>query len=193
MSTPAQAPAIPALKRKRLIQVALLAWFAMIGFDLLMNAGLLAHFYNWQLPGFLPPMKMFLYIPLGYAAFLLHAILILWLMVRMNVRGGRAGAIFGGTFGVLVGVAGFLGQMSIFAFPLTMLLCWAVFHMLSFILLGAVIGSGLAATRLRSLTRRVVALFLICLIVSIVMQNLGLVPAQRIPRGRVGIGWDPNR
>jgi hypothetical protein len=193
MSAPAQTTVTSPPTGKRLIQLTALAWFAYIGFDLLMNAGVLAQFYNWQLPGFLPPMKMFQYIPLGYAAFLLHSILLVWLMVRIRTYGARAGAVFGAKFGALIAVAGFLGQMSIFTFPAGMLFCWAVFHALTFTLVGAVIGSGLAAPRLRALTLRVIALFLICGVVSVVMQNLGLVPAVNQHGGRVRIGWQPNR
>ena len=180
MSTPIQIPAVPIATRKRLIQVTLITWLAVVGYDLLMNAGLMAPFNNWQLPGFLSPVKMFQYIPLGYAAFLLYVILLLWLMLRSQVSGARAGTAFGLTFGILVGGAGFLGQMSIFAFPVRMLFCWAVFYALLFTLAGAVIGSGLAAARLRPLVYRVLVLVMICLVVSIVMQNLGLVPAARL-------------
>ena len=53
------AEAIPS--RKRLLQVAALVWFAVIGIDLLLNAGLLARFYHWEQPGLLPPIRMFQY------------------------------------------------------------------------------------------------------------------------------------
>jgi len=65
-----------------------------------------------------------------------------------------------------------------------MLFCWAVFSVLMFALAGAVIGSGLVATRLRPLVYRVLALVLFCIIVSVIMQNLGLVPAQTM--GHIG-------
>lgn len=193
MSPPAPVPAIPTTTQKRLIQLTLIAWLAVVGFDLLMNAGLMAPFNNWQLPGFLPAAKMFQYIPLGYAAFLLNVILLLWLMLRSHVSGARAGAAFGLMFGILMGGSGFLGQMSIFAFPVRMLSCWAVFNTLLFALAGAVIGSGIAAARLRPLVYRVLALVLICIVVSLVMQNLGFVPAQTIQGGRIGNGSESNR
>jgi hypothetical protein len=193
MSTQAQTnfPSTPT--RKRLIQVTLLAWVAVIGFDFLMNAGLLAPFYKWELPGFLPPLKMFQYIPLGYAAFLLWSVVVVWLVVRLHAYGARAGAIFGAKLGGLLSGAAFLGWLSIFAFPAAMLFCWSLDHFLTFALVGAIAGSGLAAPRLRSLTWRVIVLVLICVSVSFVMQNLGLVPARTVHGGRIGIGWDPNR
>lgn len=193
MSAPALA-VLPKPTRKHLIQVTALAWLAIISVDLLMNAGILGPFLNWEQPGFLPPIKMFQYIPLGYAAFLLLAILILWLMLLLKLSGARAGAVFGAKFGGLLAAAGWLGEMSIFAFPTKMLFFWALEKTLFCTVLGAVLGSGLAAPRLRPLTRRVVVLFFLCIVVAVAMQNLGLVPARTIKGQRVGIvQWDPNK
>jgi hypothetical protein len=125
MSTTAEASIAP-LSRKRLIQITALAWFAVIGLDFFLDAGLLARFYRWDLPGFLPPLKMFQFIPFGYAAFLLWTILLVWLMTRLSITGFRAGAIFGLKVGVLLAAAGFFGQLSVFAFPARMLLLWLV-------------------------------------------------------------------
>lgn len=185
-------PALP-LPRRRLILVTLLAWLAIIEIDLLLNAALLARFYDWQLPGFLPPIKMFEYIPLGYAAFLLWSVLMTWLLVQGKVTGFHAGAAFGAKFGFLFGLSAFLGAKSLYAFPTRMLLCWSVDYLLYFTLAGAVIGSGLVAPRLRALTFRVVGAFLACLVIIVALQSLGLVPVVRTPYGPVGIGWDPNR
>jgi hypothetical protein len=173
------------------MQVSALAWLAIIGLDLLMNAGLLARFYNWELPGFLPPMKMFQFIPLGYAAFLLWSITLVWLIRRTGAIGLGAGAAFGAKLGVLLAGAAFLGWMSIFAFPARMLFCWAVDHVLTYTLAGAVVGSGLAAPRLRKLTFAVIALVVACVVISVVMQSLGLVPARTMHGGQIGIGWKP--
>jgi hypothetical protein len=189
MSTTAEA-VIPPVSRKRLIQIAALAWFAVIGLDFFLDAGLLARFYRWDLPGFLPPLKMFLYIPFGYAAFLLWTILLVWLMTRLSITGFRAGAIFGLKVGVLLAAAGFFGQLSVFAFPAGMLLLWLVANTSIFTMAGAVTGAALAAQRLRPIARRVVALVLVCLIGGIVLQNIGPNPAAKIFPGRVGIHWE---
>ena len=45
MLTTAEA-VIPPLSRKRLIQITALAWFAVIGLDFFLDAGLLARFYR---------------------------------------------------------------------------------------------------------------------------------------------------
>ena len=190
MSTPAEAVITP-VSRRRLIRITALAWFAVIGLDFLLNAGLLARFYPWDLPGFLTPLKMFQYIPLGYAAFLFWCILLVWLMNRLSVSGFRAGAMFGLKVGSLLAAAGFFGQLSIFAFPAKMLLIWMV--TLIFTIGGAVTGAGLAAARVRPLALRVVALFLVCFAGGIVLQNIGPNPAAKMFPGRVGIGWEKNR
>jgi hypothetical protein len=191
MSTTAEASIAP-LSRKRLIQITALAWFAVIGLDFFLDAGLLARFYRWDLPGFLPPLKMFQFIPFGYAAFLLWTILLVWLMTRLSITGFRAGAIFGLKVGVLLAAAGFFGQLSVFAFPASMLLLWLVANTSIFTIAGAVTGAALAAQRLRPLARRVVALVLVCLVGGIVLQNIGPNPAAKIFPGRVGIHWDKN-
>ena len=143
-----------------MIQITALAWFAVIGLDFFLDAGLLARFYRWDLPGFLPPLKMFLYIPLGYVAFLLWTILLVWLMIRLPVSGFRAGAMFGLKVGILIAAAGFFGEMSVFAFPAWMLLLWLVANTSIFTMAGAVTGAALAAQRLRPIAHRVVALVL---------------------------------
>ncbi len=188
--------AIVALRptRKRILQTTLLAWFAIIGFDLLMNVGLIARLNNWDQPGFLSPSKMFLYIPLGYAAFLLWCVLLAWLIVLTGNVGFRRGLVFGAKFGVLLGAAGFLGEASIFSFGPIMLLAWALDKALTCALAGAVIGGGLAAPRVRPVAFRVAAFFVCCVLAVAVMLALGVVPAARHLHGsRVGIGWDPNR
>jgi hypothetical protein len=190
--TPAEA-VINRVSRWRIIQITLLAWFAVISLDYFMNAGLLARFYNWNLPGFLSPLKMFQYIPLGYACFLLWCILLVWLMTRLFVSGFRAGAIFGMKVGILLSVAGFLGQMSIFDFPAWMFLLWIVPNTLSFTVAGAVAGAGLAATHLRPLVLRVAMLFLVCFIGGTVMQNIGPNPAAKMFSGPAGISMEKNR
>lgn len=192
MSTTAEAVATP-VQRKPLIRITLLAWFAIVSLDFFLNAGLFARFYHWSLPGFLPPMKMFAYIPLGYAAFLFWSVLLVWLMTRLSVRGLRNGARFGATVGALLATAGFCGELSIFAFPVGMLFLWAVVNTLSFTVGGAVAGAGLASARLRPLALRVVLLFVACLIGGFVLQNIGPNPAVKTVPGRTSIGWDDKR
>ncbi|HUI57140.1 MAG TPA: hypothetical protein VLY04_19325 [Bryobacteraceae bacterium] len=178
--------------RKRLVQATALAWFAIIGLDLLMNAGLFAPFYRWDQPGLLPPLKMFQYLPLGYAAFLLWSIALAWLVLRTRSYGIAAGARFGAILGGLLGAAALVGWLSIFAFPPLMLFLWALDHAVCFTAAGAVIGGSLSAPRLRPMVRRVFVLVGLCVAVTIAMQSLGLAPVN-VPHGRISVGWDPNK
>ncbi len=93
----------------------------------------------------------------------------------------------------MLGGSGFLGEMSLYAFPAGMLLLWAVFHVLAFTLVGAVVGRGLAAPHLRPLLFRVILLVIASILAVATAQSLGLVPATKLPHGRVGIGWNPDR
>jgi hypothetical protein len=188
MSTPSPSFADTAPSRKRLIQVAVLAWVAVIGIDFLLNAGLLAPFFHWDQPGLLSPIKMFQYIPLGYASFLFWSIALVWLVVRTRSYGAATGARFGLKLGVLWGGATFLGWLSIFSFPPLMIFCWALDYAIYFTLAGAVIGGSLTVPRLQPAVRRVVVLIVACVVVTVAMQSFGLAPVS-VSQGRVGVGW----
>jgi|WetSurSiteA1Bulk_404760.scaffolds.fasta_scaffold06953_1 hypothetical protein len=177
----------------RLVRITLLAWLAIISLDFFLNAGLLARFYRWDSPGFLTPLKMLQYIPLGYAAFLFWSILLVWLMKRLSVSGSRRGAAFGLRVGILCAAAGFCGEISIFALPVGMLFMWAIVNTVSFTIGGAVVGASLASPNLRKITRRIFALSLVCLVCGIILQNIGDNPAKKLMPGRVGFSWDNNR
>ena len=54
-----------------LVKIGLLAWLAVIGFDLFLHAGVLAGIYSEPSPFLLPPEEAFRLIPLGYLSFLM--------------------------------------------------------------------------------------------------------------------------
>jgi hypothetical protein len=159
-----------------------LAWLAVIGVDLLLGAGLLARFLVWQHPCLLPPIKAFQYIPLGYAVFLLWTILVLWLSIRVGVSGFRSGALFAAKLGVVVSGAGSLGMASMLTLPPPVLLVFFADGFAVFCVAGAVVGAGLGASRLRPLALRVGAFFLVCVVVTVALQSLGLAPAGEVRR-----------
>ena len=64
--------------RRQLISLTLIAWLAMLGFDFFLHAGLLAGLYVEPSPFLLPPLSAFALIPVGYAAFLLSSVLLVW-------------------------------------------------------------------------------------------------------------------
>jgi hypothetical protein len=192
MSTPEE-DVVSSLSSMRLMRITVLAWLAITSVDFFLNAGLLARLYRWDLPGFLAPVKMLQYIPLGYAAFLFWSTLLVWLMKRLSISGLTQGAAFGLRVGVLSAAAGFCGEVSIFALPVWMLFVWAIVNTVSFTIGGAVVGAGLASPNLRKLTRRIFTLLLLCLVFGVVLQNIGDNPAKKLIPGRVGFNWDENR
>src|SRR6266496_3077714 len=86
---------------QRLALVCLLGWLAMLGIDFFLHGGLLAAFWFQESPFLLPPAQAFSLIPVGYTAFLLLAILLLWLMTQLAITGWRQGFIFGLKLGAL--------------------------------------------------------------------------------------------
>jgi hypothetical protein len=98
---------------KRIIVLGSLAWLAMLGVDFFLHAGLLAQVYAQPGPFLLPPQDAFRLIPLGYAAFLLLDILLIWLLVRLQVSTFRGGLVFGLKLGALAWGTLILGLLSI--------------------------------------------------------------------------------
>lgn len=164
---------------RRLVGLCLLSWFAMLGLDFFLHGGLLAGLYVQPSPFLLPPADAFTRIPLGYLSALLLSALLLWLMDRLKLSGWRQGAVFGLQLGALIGGAGLLSLFSISTAGLTLLIAWFVGQILQTGLAGAVIGSGLAGQRLRVIFARVLALVVLLAAATIIMQNVGLAPAQQ--------------
>ena len=98
---------------RRFAALALLAWLSMIGFDFFLHAGLLARLYVEPSPFLLSPTQAFSLIPLGYLSFLVLAILLIWLMGKLEIYGWRRGLIFGFKLGALAWGAFILGLFSI--------------------------------------------------------------------------------
>jgi hypothetical protein len=166
--------------RRYLLQLISIAWLAMLGFDFLLHAGLLAGLYLQPSPFLLPPLTAFRLIPLGYLSFLLLAVLMTWLMIRLKLTGWRGGVVFGLELGGLTWGAFILGLLSISTASFALLMGWFIGQALEMALAGAVIGSGLAGMRLRRLLGIVVVGVLLSVITVIVLQTLGVVPSTRI-------------
>ena len=77
-----------------LVKIGLLAWLAVIGFDLFLHAGILAGLYSEPSPFLLSPEDAFRLIPLGYVSFLVLIILLFWLMLKFSIIGWKSGLIF---------------------------------------------------------------------------------------------------
>lgn len=166
--------------RRFILLLTLIAWLSMLGFDFFLHAGLLAGLYLQPGPFLLPPQTAFRLIPVGYLSFLLLAVLLVWLMVRLNLTGWRAGAVFGLKLGGLAWGSFTLGLLSISTASISLLIGWFIGQTLEMGIAGAVIGGGLAGMRLRRLFWRVIVFVLLLAIITILLQTLGVVPVARL-------------
>lgn len=165
--------------RRRLVCIVLLSWLSMLGVDFFVHGGLLAGLYVQPSPFLLPPSSAFRRIPLGYLAALLLCILLIWLMLRLELSGWRQGLTFGLQLGAFIGGTAALGLLSISTAGLGLLAGWFISQTVQLGLAGMVAGSGLAGQRLRTLFLRVVALVLFLVVVTVVLQSLGLAPVAQ--------------
>lgn len=168
------------LSRSRIAASAVLGWLVMIGFDFLLHAGLLARHYVEPHPFLLPPLQKFRLIPLGYLSFLLIAVLIVWIMLRLNVNGFKKGAIFGLKIGALIWASFTLGLASISSAQPALLVGWFIGQSIEASIAGGVIGIAFAAQRLRKLVIGVIVFVVACLAMTIVLQVTGLAPAVHV-------------
>jgi hypothetical protein len=164
---------------KRVTLLIILCWLSMIGFDFLLHGGILATFYVQPSPFLLPLEQAFRLIPLGYLSFLLLAILLVWLMLRLEVHGWRDGLIFGVKLGALVWGAMVLGLMSISTASRGLLAGWFIGQTVELGIAGLFAGSGLSGTRLSRLFMTVVGLIFLSALITIVLQSTGVTPTLR--------------
>ena len=167
--------------KRDILWLTFIAWLSMLGFDFLLHAGLLAKLYLQPSPFLLPPLTAFALIPFGYLSFLLLAVLLVWLMIRLKLAGWREGAVFGLELGGLTWGAFVLGLLSISTASVALLIGWFIGQALELAIAGAVVGSGLAGMRLRRLFGVVIVFVLLSVITVIILQSLGVVPTTRIP------------
>jgi hypothetical protein len=170
---------MPQYSRRRLVFICLLSWLSMLGLDFFFHGGLLARLYVQPSAFLLSPSDAFNRIPLGYLAALLLCVLLLWLMLRLALVGWRQGLAFGLQLGAFIGGTAVLGLLSISTAELSLVVGWFISQTVEMGLAGMVAGSGLAGQRLGPLSVRVVVLVLFLVVVTIVMQSVGLAPAAR--------------
>jgi hypothetical protein len=163
--------------RDKQVKLTLLAWLAMIGFDFILHAGLLAHLYLEPSPFLVPPERAFALIPVGYLSFLALAILLTWLMARLGIQGWCRGAVFGLQLGVFVQDALVLGLLSISTARPILLAGWFLGQTVELGIAGMAVGSGYAAQgRLGRLSVKVFVFVLGAFALTVLMQNAGLAP-----------------
>jgi hypothetical protein len=165
---------------RRLVLLVTLCWLSLIGVDFLLHGGLLATFYLQPSPFLLPLEKAFRLIPLGYLSFLLLAILLVWLMRRLDIRGWRDGLIFGLKLGALLWGAMVLGLMSISTASVGLLVGWFFGQTVELGIAGMFAGSGLKGARPARLFMMVIVLIFLSVLITVVLQSTGIAPTVRI-------------
>jgi hypothetical protein len=146
----------------------------MLGFDFFLHAGLLAGLYLRPSPFLLPPARAFRLIPLGYVSFLLMAVLLTWMMDKLEIVGKRRGLVFGLKFGGMVWGAFVLGLMSISTADVALLLGWLIGQALELGIAGAVVGGGLYGEHLKRVFMAVITFTMLSVIITILYQNMVL-------------------
>ncbi|MFC2028577.1 hypothetical protein ACFLTX_01495 [Chloroflexota bacterium] len=154
------------------VKLVLLAWLSMIGFDFFLHAGILAPLYSLESPFLLPLEQAFALIPVGYLSFLGLAILLVWLMIRQNIRGWKKGAIFGILLGLLAWGSLILGLYSIATASPALLLGWFLGQTAELGIAGAVAGFGLEKEKLGRLFWIVLIFSITAMLAGIIWQNV---------------------
>ena len=166
--------------RKRLIGVTLLAWIGVIGFDFFLHGGILSSFYIEESSFLLPPLESFRRIPVGYLSFLITTSFLVWLISKLELRGWRRGLTLGGIAGSVIWTSLALGMYSISTASPILLLGWALGQTLEMAYAGGIIGQGLYVERARRLAAIVFILTLGFVVLTVILQSIGLAPAVGI-------------
>lgn len=165
--------------RKFVLRV-LASWIFIIALDMLLNAGVFAKVWIEPSSFLLTPQQLFRRIPMGYIAFFLHACAWVWLSMRVGSRTWKQGCLFGLKIGVLLSTAATLGLRSGTTADWPILLAGYLVGN-TVLTTGACLMAGLSSehSEKRALLCAVLAL-VVSFIVIVVLQNTGLVPAQRV-------------
>ena len=153
----------------RPVVTGLLAWLTMLGVDLFLHAGVLAPLYDWDSPFLLRPEEAFVRIPAGWAAFLVLAFVLVWLLPRLGVRKGGRGALVAAGGGAVVWGAILFGLWSISTASPALLAAWWVGQTAELALAGYVVGSALAGVRFGRLVVLVVVVVVVGAVSAVVL------------------------
>jgi hypothetical protein len=156
------------------------AWLAVVGFDFLLHAGLLARLYAQPSPFLLPAEDAFGRLPAGYLAFVLAAALLVWLAGRAGIAGWRPGLLFGLQVGALTWGGLALALWSITTAGPALLVAWFAGQTAEWGLAGAVIGVAAVTERPRRLLAAILLFDLAAVIITVILQSIGFAPAARV-------------
>jgi hypothetical protein len=158
--------------RARVVVAVLLVWVLIIGVDFFLHAGVLAWAWTMPSPFLLRAEDLAIRIPLGYTAFLLTALLVVWLVYRLQIRRPVAGLWFGMKLGGLVALAGAFGLLSISTITLLLAAVWVIAQTAYVMAAGYLAAAVLTTSRLRPLVVKTAAVTGGLVICGIIAQNV---------------------
>src|ERR1700675_5027093 len=158
------------------LRVALITWLAMLGLDFLLNGALFARMYQGEGGFMLAPSDAFQRIPIGYLAFLILAIGVVELVYRLRVRRMADGVRLGFLIGAVLAATWSLGLYSIASLSAQAALAFAGVWWALVVLASGVASTGLGHPSLRGLALRAGAFDVVCIVIVIALQSLGVVP-----------------
>jgi hypothetical protein len=153
-----------------------LAWFMTVAVDFFFYGGVFAFLFQRDDPHLLTTQQLFARIPAGYVSFAIEVLALGWLLSQLQTRHWRDGARAGAIAGAVVGGALLLGFWSVAATSGALLVSWWVVLTVQMAAAGAVLGAAVRVP-LRQLVRRVVVVALVLLLVTIILQNVGIAPS----------------
>lgn len=180
MSNLKHEPALESIFSWRGVKLILLAWLAMLSFDFFLHGGLLADLYTEQSPFLLPPLEAFKRIPIGYLAFLISAVFLVWILVALKKVGWRSAGATGLWLGAVMWVSLAVGLYSITTASPSLLGAWALGQTVEMGYAGAVVGDGIRRGSLRLPLLITVVIAVVLVAITVAMQSLGLVSSTRL-------------
>ena len=162
------------------ILTVLIGWISMIGSDFLIHGGILAGLYTQDSPFILPAEDAFRRIPLGYFSFLLLAILLRYLFVKMEIHSRKEAAKIGLMVGALIWASFALGLYSISTASPMLLFGWFVGQTVEMGIAGYFMGACLEGVERRKVFIWILLFFLAMVILTIILQLTGIAPPMEM-------------
>jgi hypothetical protein len=163
------------------IAVVVLAWLATLAVDFALHGGLLAPVYDWSSPFLIPPLEAFARIPVAYAALLVLAGGLAWLLPRLAVTSGWGGARIAAAVGLVGGGAFLAALWSISTAGPGLLIGWWIAIVGELGVAGWILGESLAGRTVRSLLGRVLVLVIAGVTIAVALQSIGYADTVPIP------------
>jgi hypothetical protein len=166
------------IKAGRAAAIVLAMLVAIVGIDLLFNAGLLARYYYHPGPVLLSTKLLFRRIPLGYASMLISASFFLWLQSRIGATTIQKGAQLGALWGAVTGTAGGMAMFSFLPLGADFLSGVAVLQVVSYSAAGAIGGAGLGGAKVWKLYTAAATALIVGVGTAMLLQAIGVAPVE---------------